>query len=418
MGLMKNSMTFIHAADLHLDSPFVGLKYLPTQLFEKMRESTFLALSRLITFAIKEQVDFVLLSGDLYDGEERSLKAQLRLKKEFDRLHAAGIEVYVIHGNHDHLGGKWLDLEWPDNVHVFSSEYVEMKVFLKNGAPLAYIYGYSYPARSVTENMTTHYVKQDNASVYHIGMLHGSIEGNKDHDVYCPFKVNELINKDFDYWALGHIHKRQLLHESNPIIAYSGNIQGRHRKESDEKGFYLVEMNEEASTASFISTEEVIWADAEVSVDGLHNISELIQQCEEIIGEIRQNQRSTCLTISFTGTGDLATSLETSQTVQDIMDALNDDESDSSRFVWVVKILNRTHQNNENNPKLTSFFTDLHTTVENYHSFAEVTQPLMQHPIYRKYIEEFTLEEQQQLLKEAERLLHNELLKQSGVKER
>ena len=107
---MKNSMTFIHAADLHLDSPFVGLKYLPTQLFERMRESTFLAFSRLITFAIKEQVDFVLLSGDLYDGEERSLKAQLRLKKEFDRLHAAGIEVYVIHGNHDHLGGKWLDL--------------------------------------------------------------------------------------------------------------------------------------------------------------------------------------------------------------------------------------------------------------------------------------------------------------------
>ena len=293
-----------------------------------------------------------------------------------------------------------------------------MKVFLKDGAPLAHIYGYSYPARSVIENMTTHYVKQDHASVYHIGMLHGSIEGNKDHDVYCPFKVNELINKDFDYWALGHIHKRQLLHESNPIIAYSGNIQGRHRKESGEKGFYLVEMNEEASTASFISTEEVIWTDAEVSVEGLHNVSELIQKCEEIIGEIRQSQRSTCLTICFIGTGDLASSLDTSQTVQDIMDALNDDEGDSSRFVWVVKILNKTHQNNENNPKLTSFFTDLHTTVENYHSFAEVTQPLMQHPIYRKYIEEFTLEEQQQLLKEAERLLHNELLKQSGVKER
>jgi DNA repair exonuclease SbcCD nuclease subunit len=413
---MKNSITFIHAADLHLDSPFVGLKHLPSRLFEKIRESTFLAFSRLITFAIKEQVDFVLLAGDLYDEEERSLKAQLKLKKEFDRLYEAGIEVFVIHGNHDHMGGKWLDIQWPENVHVFSSKQVEMKVFRKNGLPLAYIYGYSYPTRSVIENMSSHYMKNDNTSVYHIGMLHGSIEGNNEHDVYCPFKLNELITKEFDYWALGHIHKRQLLHKSNPIIAYPGNIQGRHRKELGEKGFYLVEMNEDDATTSFISTEEVLWEEVKISINGINSISELMKQCEEMIEQVRLKQCSTCLTIVLTGTGIMADSIQSSETIQDLMDALNETEGENEHFVWIVKIENHTFQPVEEKHKLASFFTDLHTTVESYQLFETVIEPLTQHPIYRKYITEFTKEEQKQLLKEAEQLLHKELLQQNNSK--
>ncbi|OAS84009.1 metallophosphoesterase family protein [Metabacillus litoralis] len=414
---MKNSIKFIHAADLHLDSPFVGLKYLPPQLFEKIRESTFLAFSKVITSAINEKVDFVLLSGDLYDGEERSLKAQLKLKKEFDRLAEVGIEVFVIHGNHDHTGGKWIDLQWPDNVHVFSSKVVEMKTYLKNETPVAHIYGYSYPSRSVQENMTQQYKKQGNSSVYHIGMLHGSIEGNKDHDVYCPFKVNELINKEFDYWALGHIHKRQILHEKNPIIAYPGNIQGRHRKETGKKGCYLVEMQDDTASTTFISTEEVIWEEVELSIEGLTSVSELIKKCEHSIEQFRHTGCSTCLTFAFTGTGDISSFLQTPQTIQDLLEALNDVESENDQFVWVVKILNKTYEPSQNNPNFVSFLTDLHTTVENYQSFSEVIRPLEQHPVYKKYISEFTLEEQQQLLKEAEQLLHSELLQQqSGVK--
>lgn len=415
---MKNTIRFIHAADLHLDSPFVGLKHLPSWLFERLRESTFLAFSRLISFAIKEQVDFVLLAGDLYDGEERSLKAQLRLKKEFERLQQASIDVFVIHGNHDHMGGKWLDLQWPDNVHVFSSNQVEMKIYHKNKKPAAYIYGYSYPTRSVVENMTANYRKQDNSTVHHIGMLHGSIEGNKEHDVYCPFKVNELLNKDFDYWALGHIHKRQLLHEKDPIIAYPGNIQGRHRKESGEKGFYYVVMQESiTSSATFIGTEEVIWKEAEVSIDGLSNVSDLLQKCTQTLAQI--NHQATCLTFVFTGKGVLASLLQSQQTIQDIMDALNEDETETEHFVRVVKLVNKSYLpiENKNNPKLLSFFNDLQTTVDEYQSFDEVVEPLAQHPVYRKYLEGFTLEEQEQLLKEAEKLLHNELLQlQSEVK--
>ncbi|MGM7719321.1 metallophosphoesterase family protein [Metabacillus sp. Hm71] len=413
---MRKSIRFIHAADLHIDSPFVGLKHLPSQLFEKMKESTFLAFSKLISIAIKEQVDFVLLSGDLYDAEERSLKAQLRVKKEFERLAQAGIKVYVIHGNHDHLGGKWLDLNWPGNVHVFSSKQVEMEIFSKGGTPHAYIYGYSYPSRSVIENMTTHYQKKDNHSVFHIGMLHGSIEGNKEHDVYCPFKISDLVSKDFDYWALGHIHKRQILHERNPIIAYPGNIQGRHRKEAGEKGFYLVAMHEDKASMEFISTEEVIWEDVELSISSLTSFSELISECQSAIEQFRKNQRSACLTITLTGAGDLSRSLQSKETIQDLIDALNEEEAEYDPFVWVVKIVNQATDSIEKNPKLSSFFNDLHTTVENYQSFEEVIQPLAQHPLYRKYIAAFTLEEQKQLLAEAEQLIHKELVEQSEVK--
>ncbi|WP_226670074.1 metallophosphoesterase family protein [Metabacillus litoralis] len=407
---------FIHAADLHLDSPFVGLKHMPTDLFEVIRESTFLAFFRIVSYAIKEKVDFILLSGDLYDEEDRSLKAQLKLKSEFEKLDKAGIDVYVIHGNHDHMSGKWLEVEWPQNVHVFSSKMVEMKKFTKKGLPLAYIYGYSYPTRSVVENISNQYIKNDNSSVYHIGMLHGSIEGNKEHDVYCPFKISELVSKGFDYWALGHIHKRQILHHSNPLIAYPGNIQGRHRKEAGEKGFYIVEMNGLDIRTEFVSTEEVIWEEVEVSIEGINNITELLRRCERVMFEIKERNKSTCLTIVLTGMDRFSSTVHAQGMEEDIVDILNEQENTQDHFIWVVKLINKTIQPRENNPKLDAFLTDLHKTVENYTSFDEVIQPLAKHPTFRQYLEKFTLEEQKQLLKEAEQLLHRELLQNSGSK--
>jgi hypothetical protein len=177
-------------------------------------------------------------------------------------------------------------------------------------------------------------------------------------------------------------------------------------------------MQEDTSSTTFISTEEIIWEEVELSIEGLGGVSELIKKCEQLIEQLRQTGYSTCLTIVFTGTGDISSSLQTPQTIQDLLDALNDVESEDDQFVWVVKILNKTYEPSQNNPNLVSFLADLHTTVEKYQSFAEVVRPIEQHPVYRKYISEFTLEEQQQLLKEAEQLLHSELLQQSEVKKR
>lgn len=407
---------FIHAADLHLDSPFIGLKHMPAKLFERVRESTFLSFSKIITCAINEKVDFILLSGDLYDEDERSLKAQLKLKKEFERLAVNNIQVFIIHGNHDHMGGKWLDLEWPENVHVFSSHKVEVKEYKKNQTPLAYIYGYSYPERAVHENMTSQYIKKENSNVFHIGMLHGSTEGNKEHDVYCPFKVNDLLAKDFDYWALGHIHKRQVLHEAHPVIAYPGNIQGRHRKETGKKGCYLVEMGAGSIRSTFVSTEVIRWEEIEVSIHECQNLSELIQACEQSIENLKRENKAICLTISFVESGELANELNSPDLIEDLFDVLNDQQNEQENFVWVVKIIDRTIKPRTASQKLSTFYNDLENTIKNYDKFDEVIEPLRKNPIFRKYIGSFTLEEQNQLLKKAEQLLHRELLKHQEQK--
>src|SRR5690554_693454 len=120
-----NDITFIHTADLHLDSPFLSHRELPASLFERIQDSTFKALERLVDAAIDLEVDFVLMVGDLYDGEDRSIKAQSRLRKQLVRLQKANIRVFITHGNHDHLAGKWLTFDMPDNVYVFPSN-VEM----------------------------------------------------------------------------------------------------------------------------------------------------------------------------------------------------------------------------------------------------------------------------------------------------
>ena len=115
-------ISFIHAADLHLDSPMVGLKHLPANILSRVRESTFVALQKLTMAAIDQQVDFVILAGDLFDGEDRSLRAQSRFRAEMLKLFEKDIPVYVIHGNHDHLNGSWVHLDMPANVFIFTSK--------------------------------------------------------------------------------------------------------------------------------------------------------------------------------------------------------------------------------------------------------------------------------------------------------
>ncbi|WP_273126457.1 metallophosphoesterase family protein [Bacillus weihaiensis] len=403
-------LTFIHAADLHLDSPFKGLKHMPHHMFERMKDSTFRAFTRLSTYAITKKVDFVLISGDLYDDEDRSLKAQLKLKREFERLFDAGIDVFIIHGNHDHTSGNWLDLVWPSNVHIFSDKDVERKIFYRNEEATAFIYGKSYPTRSVVENITGQFVKEDNKSVYHIGMLHGSVEGNHDHDVYCPFTIQELLSKQFDYWALGHIHKRQFLHDQYPLIVYPGNIQGRHRKEEGEKGFYHVELTRDETKTIFISTQDILWESTEVVLHVRDTMQDVLKRCESRIRDIRRYDTPVCLTITITGVSSLATSLQSREVVEDLMDALNEQEISEEAFVWVAKIRNEVILPVTQNPTIDAFLKDIQKTAEEVPIFQHVLEPLAKHPMYRKYMEDYTKEDQKALIEQAEKLLQMELL--------
>lgn len=253
---MAKEISFIHAADLHLDSPFKGLSNLPESIFRQVRESTFTALDRLIDAAIAKQVDFILIAGDLFDNEKQSLKAQIRLRKAFEKLQEHAISVYLSYGNHDYMSGNRYPVTYPENVFIFPTEEVSSFTFVKDEIKLAQIYGFSYENRAVYERKAKAYKINNQTIPYHIAMLHGSIISNTEHDVYAPFQISDLVEEDFNYWALGHIHKREILKNSPPIV-YPGNLQGRNRKETGEKGCYHVVLKDKQADLSFIPLQSI-----------------------------------------------------------------------------------------------------------------------------------------------------------------
>lgn len=271
---------FIHTADLHLGSPFTGLAGQASTQRKQFADTVYQAFDALIDYAVEEKPDFMLIAGDIYDGEDRTLRAQYKFQQGMERLKAAEVPVLISHGNHDHLGGSWTRFELPDNVHVFDGE-VSSHSFTVSGQRVI-VTGFSYGERHVKEARINEYPKADVASVYHIGMLHGSMDGDSSHAVYAPFKKEQLLSKNYHYWALGHIHLRQILH-TEPYIVYPGNIQGRHRKEAGPKGFYDVRLDDAATRLEFIRSSAVCFDSLEVSCQEVMHMNELIDTCREAI---------------------------------------------------------------------------------------------------------------------------------------
>ncbi|WP_458414430.1 metallophosphoesterase family protein [Schinkia sp. CFF1] len=406
-----DTIKFIHTADLHLDSPFKGLYHLPTPIFEKLKESTFASFNQIMELALEELVDFVLIAGDLFDGDARSLKAQIALRKGFERLDQAGISVYVIHGNHDHLGGNWAQLKWPENVHFFSKD-VEALTYRKNGKTLAYIYGFSYGKRAVTDNMVKYYDKKEGA-LFHIGMLHGNLEGKEDHDPYAPFTVNQLLEKGLDYWALGHIHKRQILHE-DPHIVYPGNIQGRHRKEAGEKGCYVVELSKLETKCRFVPCAAIVWETGIIPIDSLATVDELISTIKKSKESFRMHHKGTVLAIDFVGNGPLHEELNDRQFINEFCDILNDGEEFEENFVWIAECFNHTsrpyHRNVLKNES--HFIGDLLRQIDGYNDadFEESLQLLLTNRKANQFLQNKHTNKEE-ILEKAERLLVEELLR-------
>lgn len=396
-------ISFIHAADLHLDSPMVGLKHLPANILSRVRESTFAALERLTAAAIENNVDFVILAGDLYDGEDRSLRAQSRFRNEMQRLSQKDIPVYVIHGNHDHLNGSWVHLDMPPNVHIFGSD-VEMKAFHTKNGETVHLYGFSYLQRHILEKRIDDYQKQEPAD-FHIGILHGNEGGGLDHDNYAPFSIKDLYEKQFDYWALGHIHKRTILSDHPPII-YPGNLQGRNKKETGIKGCYHVTLNEFETTKTFIETSDVVWDEVSVDASPVHSFQEILQLCQLTIERLRKPGIGTLLTLNLKNVQ--LNDIQDKRILDaQLLELLMDDENDEESFVWIVELtvhdsqpLDRKHLVNE-----ADFYTELFATIDDYQNLDRAIAPLYEHQMGRKYLSGLTESEQKELLEKAEKLL-------------
>ncbi|MFS3912744.1 metallophosphoesterase family protein [Bacillus australimaris] len=398
-------LTFIHAADIHLDSPFAGMSNIPDSIFKRLKESTFQSAKNMFDHAIARAVDFVLLSGDLFDESNRSLKAQLFLRNQFLRLLTHGIEVFIIYGNHDHLGGEWTPIEWPENVHVFSSSTPSEQSYYRENQLVASIYGFSYKERAVYENMTSHYEKTTNAA-YHIGMLHGTLAGQEGHDAYAPFQLQQLLSRDFNYWALGHIHKRAFLHE-DPLIIYPGNVQGRHIKETGEKGCYFVHLSENSETAEFISCADVIFETLAIDITETSHMTDLVTLVESKIGELKEEGIPHFVKIELTGDAPPYFERTQLEVLDELMTVLHEQEEEEDVFVWVMSIDCRT--NEDVIYPQDSFLKELTAEIAQFEAYEELLSPIKRHPVYRKSGKSLTKEDELDIKEEAQRLLTEQL---------
>lgn len=396
-------ISFIHAADLHLDSPMVGLKHLPANIIARLRESTFTALQRLTKAAIEHQVDFVILAGDIFDGEDRSLRAQSRFRAEMNKLAEKQIPVFVIHGNHDHLNGSWIQLDMPSNTYFFNSA-VEKKELRTRRGESVHLYGFSYPERHVYEKKIDEYYKVEPAD-FHIGILHGNAAGGADHDNYAPFTIKELQEKQFDYWALGHIHKRAILSETPPII-YPGNIQGRNRKETGIKGCYLVTLNEFEHKLKFVETSDVIWEEAIIEAAEAQSFQDILQLCQVEINRYRKSNIGTLLTLHINNV-QLDDWREQRTLDGELLEILLDGENDEESFVWIVQLNVSERQliEKEQLKSEANFYEELFKTVDSYPNVETEISPLFQHSLGRKYLTALSPQEQKEILEKAETLL-------------
>lgn len=336
---------YLHAADLHLDSRFAGLAHISPAIRSYLRESTFAALGRLVRVAIQENVDFIVISGDVYDVSDASLQGQLRFQEALKELGQQGIHVFLIHGNHDPLDGLRLTTEMPSHVTVFGGEKPDLATAYrrKDGQEVAIVSGISYPTAKVTDNTAVTFSRKPGSRLFHIAMLHGNVDGDLLHETYSPCSRRDLIERGFDYWALGHIHKRSVLHEK-PAIIYPGNIQGRSIKETGPKGCYVVDVDEAGSaTPHFHELDYVRWQVRDLSIEGLSNEAEWIQRVEQVIDDIREELPELMSVVRFRliGRGDVHKVLAEKGAVEDLLselqrrEAVRAERKDYKGLVWV-----------------------------------------------------------------------------------
>ncbi|WP_052345883.1 DNA repair exonuclease [Paucisalibacillus sp. EB02] len=407
---MDKKISFIHAADLHLDSPFKGLSDIGETLFQEIRNSTFKSLDNLVKIAIKKRVDFVLLVGDLFDNEKQSLKAQISLRNAFEELQRHEIKVYLSYGNHDYIEGNIYPITYPENVHVFTSEQVQSFIYEKKNIPLAAIYGFSYENRAVTSKKVNEYKKISSNIPFHIATLHGSLESNTEHDTYAPFQLSELASADFEYWALGHIHKRAILKEQ-PLIIYPGNIQGRNRKEIGEKGCYYVELAEGKHSIEFIPLQAIEYNQMILDIsscDTIHQVEQFITEELQALNPITPQ----LLEVTLKSKKSTTVGWKSANLIEEIIEIVNERFQNQKIWMYIYRTTIQEIVSIEESSLMGEHFIgELLANVESF-PIRDHVSDLFQHKQARVYMDSLSIEEEEQIKNEARQLIMHELLKE------
>ncbi|RPJ62019.1 MAG: DNA repair exonuclease, partial [Acidobacteria bacterium] len=275
------------------------------------------------------------------------VRAQLRFRRGLERLSRHGVQVFVVHGNHDPCGGAWSAVQdWPEGVKVFADDRVEIVPVERAGERLAVVYGMSYARRDVTENLALRFMRQPGPGP-HLALLHCNLGSDPDYPAYAPCTLEDLRQSGMDYWALGHVHQRRVVIEEEPWVVYPGNLQGRSPKASErgKKGPTLVRVEGgRIRSVQFEPVPHVRFVEYAIDIRGLDDIAAVIDAAERALDAERQEGRATgyVVRVRLTGRGALHADLQRPGTVEEIVRTLRDNAGDSTPFAWWAGMLDET----------------------------------------------------------------------------
>jgi DNA repair exonuclease SbcCD nuclease subunit len=290
---------FIHAADLHLDSPLRGLERYEGAPVRQVRQATRRAFTRLVDLALSESVDFVLIAGDLFDGDWKDYNTGLFFVSQAGRLSAAGIPLFIVAGNHDAAGRMTRSLPYPQKDCIFPSHRAETRVL---EALKVAIHGQSFPVPATMDNLARAY-PEPLPGYFNIGLLHTSLSGRPGHEPYAPCSLADLHGRGYDYWALGHVHQFEVV-SREPAVVFSGCTQGRHIRETGPKGGVLVTVTEgEAPEIMPVPLDLIRWASLSVDLSGVTRWEEVLERFNAAADPVVEENDGlpVILRIAFTG---------------------------------------------------------------------------------------------------------------------
>lgn len=335
-----NDFCYIHAADLHLDTPFEGFKKTAPEVHAALLDASLDAFDGLVQLALQREAAFVLLAGDLYDGADRGVRAQLRFHRGVAKLCDAGIAVLAVHGNHDPVEEGWSAIhQWPEGFTVFPTTEVGSVPVEKNGERLATVYGRSYAQRDTGENLSLGYRRGPETGL-HIGLLHCNVGGIPGHANYSPCSIADLSAADMDYWALGHVHRHSIVRDRDPWIVYPGNLQGRSPQpgERGAKGAVVVDVRGgRIVEANHVALDRVRFAERTLDASSALDLASLESQlvaCSEA-ERARVGARGLMLRVRIQGARDaLAADLARRDVVPELLATLRERAYGVAPFLW------------------------------------------------------------------------------------
>lgn len=286
------SFRFVHAADIHLDSPLRSLALRDPALAELIGNATRRAFVSVVNLCLDEQVDALLLSGDLYDGEQTSMKTARFLADQIQKLHEADIKVFIIRGNHDALSRITRELTFPEgSVTVFGGRAAAVPIERDRGALPVVIHGISFAQPHAPESLLNRF-KPPVAGAVNIGLLHTSLDGSPGHDPYAPCGLADLQAAGFRYWALGHIHKRAATAGETTVVM-PGMPQGRDINEAGAKSVTLATITDDGSIVlEEHPTSVAQFERVTVRLGGIEDWGDMVRALRQALEQARRGVRS------------------------------------------------------------------------------------------------------------------------------